>query len=163
MPSPFPGMDPFIEGQHWPTFHNRMLSSVADRLVPLLRPRYMIFAEERIYLNHDVEEGQSRHFQPDIQITDRGQHAPRSGSATAIAEPHRITLPMPEEVRERYLAIRTREDEQLVTVIELLSPANKRPGSYDRTLYLGKRDELIVTGVNSPQRHRDHRDCTESK
>jgi hypothetical protein len=149
MPSPFPGMDPYIEGRRWATFHINMLTVVGNRLVPYLRPRYVIDSEERIYLNHDVEEGQLRHIRPDVQIADMRPGLARGSSAgTAIAEPYRITLPMPEEVRERYLAIRTREGDRLVTVIEILSPANKRAGSYDRTLHLAKRDELIVTGVN---------------
>src|SRR5207302_42661 len=108
--------------------------------------------EERIYLEHEMEEGQSRHIQPDLLIGDtlRGSAGSRVGSrAAALAvEPVHVTLPMPEEVKERYLTIRSLENQSIVTVIEVLSPANKRAGSYDRALYLAKRDEVLMGGVN---------------
>ena len=46
--------------------------------------------------------------------------------------------------RERlsYVEIRDRRDRELVTVVELLSPANKHPGP-DREQYLAKRMELL--------------------
>jgi hypothetical protein len=55
---------------------------------------------------------------------------------------------VPEEVKERYLSVRERSTGRLVTVIELLSPTNKKTGSYDRTIYLSKRNEVILSGVN---------------
>jgi hypothetical protein len=49
----------------------------------------------------------------------------RSSIATAIS-PVECVLPMPEERRETYLAIRQRETMEVVTIIQTLSPANKR-------------------------------------
>ncbi|MFQ5856414.1 MAG: DUF4058 family protein, partial [Anaerolineae bacterium] len=45
-----------------------------------------------------------------------------------------VEIPLPEEVRQRYLEIRDVDTEEVVTVIEVLSPSNKRPGE-GRTLY----------------------------
>ena len=151
MPSPFPGMDPFIEGHLWHDFHGSMIFAIRDLLVPSIRPRYYVRTEERIYLNHESEDGRSRHIRPDLLITDTfapGVRAPGSGSTALVIQPVNITLPMPEEVRERYLAIRDSETRSVVTVIEALSPANKRAGSYDRALYLAKRDEVLLSEVN---------------
>ena len=50
MPSPFPGMDPFIEGQRWASFHDRLVVAIGDALVPQVRPRYIVDAEERACL-----------------------------------------------------------------------------------------------------------------
>lgn len=40
MPSPFPGMDPYLEGYLWPDVHNALASKIRQLLTPLLRPRY---------------------------------------------------------------------------------------------------------------------------
>ncbi len=40
MPSPFPGMDPYLEGYLWADVHNALASKIRQLLVPLLRPRY---------------------------------------------------------------------------------------------------------------------------
>ncbi len=50
MRSPFPGMDPWIESQAWEDFHHRFLCDIADSLVPSLRPRYIVSAESREYV-----------------------------------------------------------------------------------------------------------------
>lgn len=53
-----------------------------------------------------------------------------------------VTLPMPVEVKERYLEIRAVKDDRVITVIELLSPANKRPGK-GRDAYETKRLDIL--------------------
>lgn len=47
MPSPFPGMDPYLEGDDWSSFHVHFASEIARRLVPLLRPNYMALLQKR--------------------------------------------------------------------------------------------------------------------
>ena len=54
MPSVFPGMDPYIEGQAWPDFHLLMLGEIRRVLTPLLRPRYVVRADA---YNLDHERG----------------------------------------------------------------------------------------------------------
>ena len=42
MPSPFPGMDPFVEHPSlWPDVHNALIATIRADLAPLLRPRYV--------------------------------------------------------------------------------------------------------------------------
>ena len=55
---------------------------------------------------------------------------------------------MPEAVTERYLTIQDRETLAVVTVIEILSPTNKRAGSDGRDQYLMRRDEVLVSATN---------------
>lgn len=114
MPSQFPGVDPFIEGQEWEDFHGRFNNRISDALVPRVRPRYIVRIERRVYVEHDVE----------------------------------CLLAMPEEMGETYLTIRERETLQVVTVIEVLSPGNKRPGSDGRREYLAKRDEVLQSSAH---------------
>ena len=40
MPSPFPGMDPYLEGYLWPDVHHALAAKIRQQLTPLLRPRY---------------------------------------------------------------------------------------------------------------------------
>ena len=42
MPSPFPGMDPFLESQKWRDFHHSIISGIRDILMPIVRPRYVL-------------------------------------------------------------------------------------------------------------------------
>jgi len=37
MPSPFPGMDPFIEGQLWDDFHHAFIEGIRAALMPKVR------------------------------------------------------------------------------------------------------------------------------
>jgi hypothetical protein len=124
-----------------------MLGVLIETLVPLVRPRYVVDAEERVYVHFEDE---TRLIRPDLAISDAHAQPIRSaGGVTAVlADPVLITLPMPEEVRERYLTVRNRETHELVTVIELLSPSNKRSGSHDQAMYLEKRNEVIRSEIN---------------
>jgi Protein of unknown function (DUF4058) len=56
-------------------------------------------------------------------------------------------LPLPEEVTERYLEIRTVPEQQVITVIEILSPSNKltREG---RGQYEGKRLKVLGSATH---------------
>ncbi len=41
MPSPFPGMDPYLEGYLWPDVHQALATQIRRQLAPLLQPRYV--------------------------------------------------------------------------------------------------------------------------
>jgi hypothetical protein len=142
-------MDPYIEGSVWEDFHADFMSALRELLTPLVRPRYVVRIEERAYLEHSSGED-DRWIRPDVAIAERslkGQPVESSGgTATAVAaEPVVVmTLPIPERERERFLAIRERESLEVVTVIEVLSPGNKRPGSDGRREYLRKREAVLL-------------------
>src|SRR5437868_2734480 len=46
MPSPFPGMDPFIESQAWKGFHTSFLVALSELLVAEVRPRYIVSVQQ---------------------------------------------------------------------------------------------------------------------
>ncbi len=49
MPSPFPGMNPYLENPEiWPAVHNRLIIAIADFLVPKLLPKYFVDIEQRV-------------------------------------------------------------------------------------------------------------------
>jgi hypothetical protein len=146
MKSPFPGMDPFIEGQEWTDFHHALIEMISELLVPEVEPRYLVRVERRVYVEHGPSEDSDfvAVGVPDVVVTNTGSEAaPQRASAVATLEPMKCVLPMPMTRRESYLVIRDREKREVVTVIEVLSPANKRSGHDGRREYLDKRDDVL--------------------
>lgn len=123
MRCPFPGMDPWLESPSlWPDVHNRLIAAISDALTPLVAPRYYVALEQRTYLLEPddlVLVGR-----PDVSVVSRlppGALEPQP-QAVGVLDVEIDTI---DEVRETYLEIRDTAAETLVTVIELLSPANK--------------------------------------
>ena len=140
MPSPFPGMDPYLEDTTtWPDFHHRLISYISEILQPKLRPNYNARIGERVYL---VSPPQS--FYPDVTLLKTPkvirEAAAAVAAAPAIREPIELMLPK-EEIREPFLEIYHRGGE-VITAIEVLSPANKAEGEgYEQ--YRRKQNEVL--------------------
>ena len=151
MPSPFPGMDPFIESQRWLNFHGSLLHAIAPELVSRLRPRYIVDVEEYVFQARENGEVIGRP-EPDIAIAE-SEAGPLAGGGTAagsaVAErPLVLTTPSPaRRRRQKYLTLRRPDGEQVVTVIELLSPTNKAAGE-GAAEYLAKRENVFNSGSN---------------
>lgn len=143
MPSPFPGMDPYLEHPDlWPDVHNRLIAALGDDLSPRLRPRYYVALEERTYLEEPAE--LVLVGRPDLAVVARGGTSETDTEVSRVPARVEVELPMVEPVRETYLEVRTAAAGEVVTVIELLSPANKRPGT-GRRVYLEKREIVLST------------------
>jgi hypothetical protein len=143
VPTPFPGMDPYLEHPDlWPDVHNGLIAALRDDLSPVLRPRYYVALEERTYLE---EPGELAFIgRPDLAVVERGGPSgsgPKSRRVPAVVE---VELPLAGMVRETYLEVRSVPAGDVVTVVELLSPGNKRPGA-GRRMYLEKREEVLMT------------------
>ena len=139
MPSPFPGMNPWIEQAGlWLDFHTKFLTAINERLVGQVRPKYIVLVEQHIYV-HKVTESR-RVGIADLSLA---QNKPGNGG-TAMADfdaPAEIQLTTQDVERVPYLEIRDRFSRELVTVLEMLSPSNKRGD--DRRQYLAKRSQLL--------------------
>ena len=150
MPNPFPGMNPYLESpDFWPEVHNRLIVAIADALVPQLVPKYRVAIEKRIY---EIKEEQSLLVGiPDVSIQHnpipRNSNTSNVAVATRTTEPLKVRLAMFEEVREGYLEVIHMGTKEVVTVIEVLSPANKRPGK-GREMYEEKRDKVFASRTN---------------
>jgi hypothetical protein len=136
-------MDPYLEHPDLgPDVHNALIADLRVELSSVLRPRYYVALEERIYLEEPGE--LVLVGRPDLVVMARGD------ASGANAEPHRtpavleVEIPMSEAVRETYLEVRSVSRGEVVTVIEVLSPANKRAGT-GRDLYLEKREVILST------------------
>ena len=145
MPSPFPGMDPYIESEgSWRNFHSRYVPAMAEAILAGLPERYYVRVEEDIYL-HELS-ADERHLlgRPDAFIVGAaaGVAARPAGPRVTLAPPVAGTLvPAVQVERLPYLEVVDRDRRSVVTAVELLSPSNKAAGG-DRTTYLAKREQL---------------------
>ncbi|MCS7299996.1 MAG: DUF4058 family protein [Fimbriimonadales bacterium] len=144
------GMDPYIEAQRWRGFHTHMIVAIQEALTPQLLPKYAADIEERVYIEEETNGVPLRSvLYPDVAVeTTSSEPLAQSDSPATAVQPVRRTVPLLAEQRERFVQIYTRSSHQLVTIIELLSPANKRPNSLGRSEYLDKRQRLFMAGVN---------------
>ena len=110
MPSPFPGMDPYLEHPKlWPAFQHQLLACLYQILLPGLVDRYRA----------------------------------RVGTRTYVSEMPLFTSIIRDEYTEEFIEIRTRTDNKLVTLLEVVGPANKTTAA-GRQAYLDKRREAVL-------------------
>jgi len=134
MPTPFPGMDPYLERPGlWKQVHTGLIIDIQKYLARLLRPKYQVAVEQRTFVS--LAGANKLVGEPDVLVVGlpakqpNGHNATTPASATvALAEApvaYVVDLPMPEEVTERWLEVRDVVTASPVTVIEILSPSNK--------------------------------------
>jgi hypothetical protein len=132
MPSPFPGIDPYLEGLHfWEDFHPSFLTYCRDALNEILPGDYVAQLGERIRLV-ELSHKAARSVRPDIAVVTASQTRVRKtirdkkAVGTLTLEPVTIPLPTVEtELSDVWIEIRRGTARTPVTIIELLSPTNK--------------------------------------
>jgi hypothetical protein len=150
MPSPFPGIDPYLESPlYWQDFHERFLPYAAEVLQPQLPHRYRARIGERVILAA-VE----RTIIPDLTVVQRpplgDAELQTPGHPTGLAldvDAPTIFSAFAEEFREAFVEIIDRVGQRVITVIELLSPSNKTPGA-GHEQYVHKQQEVLRSGTN---------------
>ena len=151
MPSPFPGMNPYLEQDDvWLDFHDSFIPVLRELIAPQVRPKYLVKLEERIYVHEVADE--ERYFlgRSDVSVAVGRSKASAGTSASAalLDAPQEGLLPaITDTERQSYIEIRDRDSRELITVVELLSPSNKKAGT-DREQYLAKRRELLASSVH---------------
>lgn len=143
MPSPFPGMNPYLEqNDTWEDFHQEFLTRARSQLAAQVEPDYYVKVEVRLYI-HEMSAEERRYFgRADAAVA---SNVVRSQGAVVaeIAAPVKLTMPAVELSRDSWLEVRDRRDRRVVTVIELLSPANKDRREH-REAYLAKRNVILA-------------------
>ncbi|MEG4490726.1 DUF4058 family protein [Microcoleus sp. D3_18_C4] len=154
MPSPFPGMDPYLEHpDFWQETHHWLISAIAASLVPQIRPKYEVAIDKRIYEITDLNESNDESLLvgiPDVAIKRQSNNPniPTGSVATvSITLPTTVKVPAPEKIKQTYLEVREMATKQVVTAIEILSPVNKRSGE-GRITYLKKRQSILGSLTN---------------
>lgn len=145
MPSPFhPAMDPWLEHPSlWPNVHQSVVTYARDRLQEVVSTRYFVSLGERVYVEARAE---GRDVYPDVFLTEvhKPTAAPRDGSVAVADDPVVVVVPGVER-REVFIEITDAQaGHPVVTVVEVLSPANKHVGP-GRELYLRKQGEVLAS------------------
>jgi hypothetical protein len=145
-------MDPHLESPViWPDVHHEFISQIRTALNPSLVPRYVARVELRVYISDDDDPGRQA-LVPDLRVEKstgrKGAKQPKKELAVAGTEPLIVPTLMDEEIEEAVLKIIHVESEELVTLIEVLSPTNKIRGSRGRKSFMGKRQEIMSTEVH---------------
>jgi hypothetical protein len=149
-------MDPYLEGELWQEFHSRFANQISLQLMPKVAPRYVALLGKRYVIDlSSATDGMngsksSRVIYPDVDVVHAAAQASspvQQAEVVRIAEPLvEIASPMPEEVAQLSIEIRDVAQRRLVTVIEILSPANKY-GEGKRE-YEQRRQALLQTSAH---------------
>ena len=139
-------MNPFFQDS-WSDVHTMLIGYIRDALSDELPEDLAARAEERITVSSRPK---PESYRADIAVVDSWQRGfppvwqpeQPEGGTIALTEP--LVFVSSEEV-ERWIEIRTAHG-QLVTVIEVLSPANKREDGW--LAYRQKQRDFIASGVN---------------
>lgn len=145
--NPFPGMNPYLEQpRFWPGLHNVLIAALQSSLGPRLPPQYRMEVNERyeVDVTWPVDDAAKRDIIPDLSVTtERGNRG-----AGLVTEPSGgVLVATPAPVRVVYLEVRRAPNDEVVTVVEILSPSNKVPGT-GRTDYIRKREDILASHVN---------------
>jgi hypothetical protein len=145
--SPFPGLDPYLEAR-WSDVHQRLITYAADQLGPQLPTDLRARIEEHVFVEAQTE--QVRRIVPDVHVSpyplSKSKPSAFSETGTTVAEPA-VSLFDDEAQTQGYIEIRERAGGKVITVLEVLSPANKVPGEGQR-LDLQKQRELLHSDTN---------------
>jgi hypothetical protein len=142
-------MNPYLEQPGiWHDFHQRFVPRIAESLAAQVRPRYLTSIDDHVYIHELSADVRQLLGRPDVAIV-RG-----NGGVATATRAHTVHAPAfgniaidVDTVHEPFIEIRDRETREVITVIELLSPTNKAPGS-DREQYVGKRKAILASNTH---------------
>lgn len=144
MPSPFPGMDPFLEGALWTTVHFSLSAEIVRQLAPVLRPRYLVFPAERFVMaTPESVAVSSVDMYPDVGVAEARPVSTSARGTTIAPAPIELATVIPTPIPHVTIEIRDTAHRRLVTAIEILSPTNKRGDG--RQEYLAKRRRTLLS------------------
>ena len=150
MPSPFPGMDPFLEGHGlWREFHNAFIVAAQEQILERLPPAYDCRLEVELFLRERSAEERLPVGRADWAVRDRtpgdATNGEAGGSLATLPTMRSSFPPAVDEETYNLLHLVDSDGERLICVVELLSPSNKS-GS-DRAAYVTKRRRIERGGA----------------
>jgi Protein of unknown function (DUF4058) len=153
MPSPFPGMDPYLENPEiFPDVHDSLITYLRESIQASLPAPYVAVLGRRLSI-----EVSRRSIGPDVEVRHAARLSARMPKATSsvgvvsspVAQPVVVRVAH-DEIREPFIEIYAQGDEgkRLVASIEVLSILNKTPGEHGRDLYQRKQEEILASQVH---------------
>jgi hypothetical protein len=141
-------MDPYLEDPAiWSDFHGTFLMSLRAELNRILPEHYVARWDRYVWIEEPEEEAPRPLGRPDVLVTDALHREPGAEGTATVAAPATARLPAVDPRGKAFLKILDARGRRVVTVIEMLSPANKTAGK-DRDAYLAKRQEYFKSGTN---------------
>ncbi len=157
MLSPFPGMDPYLENKTlWSSFHNSLADHIQAQLNQQLGNKYI--ARTTPYVTFEIVEVTTKRFiddyniYPDVAVWQRpdgyypeplGGHGGAVTAVDTISPPIEVEVPIEFPLRLFNVEVRVAGTKRLVTIIEILSPVNKRPSHEAYQSYQRKRHDIL--------------------
>lgn len=145
VPSPFPGMDPYIEDPEvWSDFHGDLAAEIRAELNKVIQPRYV--ARLMPHVTYEIVEiADTRSIRLDVGIWQPQPPFGETGGGVAVITPAPVESLVQMELPLRLFTVEVRETGtlRLVTSVEILSPVNKRPSYEAYHEYRRKRRELL--------------------
>ncbi|MGH2409827.1 MAG: DUF4058 family protein [Chloroflexota bacterium] len=143
MPSPFPGMDPYLERpDRWSGVHAALIAVMRELLARQVAPRFFVDSEDYVYILGRDDPGRSL-LRPDLTMVELAGAGSLSPARARIASPLLVAVPEELEIRAPFLKIIDTLSREVVTTIEVLSPINKTPGSVGQREFLRKRERVL--------------------
>jgi hypothetical protein len=155
MPSPFPGMVPYLESrQFWHDVYQALAGQIRQQLAPSLAPRYVARLATR-FVTSTPDEQEISIIYPDVDVTPAQlrerlatavrptlSKLPADVISTVTPAPLTLRSITPEQLKLVTVELRDVAQGRLVTAIEILSPVNKRPGE-GLDEYRAKRETVL--------------------
>jgi len=144
-------MDPYLEGEFWQEFHDTLANAIRAQIMPRLRPKYVALLAKRYVFDRpalgvlDLPPEQ-RIIYPNVHVVDVREIAAAYDARWVTAPSIELNSPMDEQAPILSLEIRNVGERRLVTVIEILSPVNKRGDSARE--YMERRLALMRTNTH---------------
>jgi len=150
-------MDPYLESPDWfPALHDGLIFCMIEELMRWLPEAYYARPRQRVWLEYTL-----RPIEPDADVLHSGRKSSRRElgnggvavvEAVELAEPVTVSVETIEHdpYEEPFVEIHRRQggEDRLVSVIEVLSPANKTRGNTGREKYLEKQREVLASQVH---------------
>jgi hypothetical protein len=152
-------MDSYLETRGlWEGFHNHLVETIYQSIAAVLPRGYTIDTATRTYVVLMGTEGKEESLaKPDVVLTEptagKKSRKKKGGAAVLEADADSESVPMQafiaEKFEETFVEIYAEHEERvLVTCIEVLSPANKRPDTEGWSQYERKRQAMLLGRAN---------------
>ena len=151
MPSPFPGMNPYLEQPSvWQDFHQRLVVYIREDIVEQIRPQFYAQIQVCHFSHKDSDDNcRSQSRQLELTFSESLRYGAVAESTTRWSRVAALIASLPDIEIEKhsFIEIRDRHSRDLVTMIEVLSPSNKQYGP-NRDQYMAKRTLFFHSDVN---------------
>ena len=143
MPSPFPGMDPWIENtEYFGDFHTSMIYLIREAINARVPRGYAARGTQLVWVDNEQRR------EPDVGVFGHQDRPTFNGPLTLAGAIAVEEEAVEQEVEQPYLEILSKDGMRLVTMIEIVSRSNKRLGDNGRAAYLKKQTECKEKGVH---------------